>query len=418
MKSEPISSKNHSTNVLVCQPLGKEVLAQVPDLSKNLNFTTGDLYEEISDLVDWEGADLLRKLIKRKRSCMVVGEDEAGKSCASYIAEDDTENLRVISYPDDTYDVYKELWFLLNSVLPGTTSQIADPKQSGLFRKDHVLRCGHCSRRCIIDPYARVKAPIVPTPDIHDIRMMISNVTGKCPLIIKEVNDHLAELQGSIFVIRVPDVDNDLIDLFTQLLEIGTLIILTNPKQAKQLREHNRFRRLPVYRFPKPNADFFLKVLQIRLEDVGMAISPFTAKACLLAALLSQRKPGRYVETLGRALDQFQLDGRKEQIDPTYMLRVVADSMDERSMVLATISNYEGWFGTSELSRDIRDTFDTNISPKRLGWLIKELVDGNKLERRRIGDGKQYKVREPIPLLEAGTIEPEPLPEGEDNGQE
>lgn len=416
------SCNNHNTSELQCQPVGSKAISLIPNLIKSLSQTTKELFEELTDLAEWEGADLLRKLIKENRSCLVVGEDRSGKSCASSIAEDDTEELKVISYPNDTYDIYKQLWHLVDYVIPKTTQQIKDPQQTNPpHSKERILRCGHCSRHCIVDPTAKLKGPIVPSPTISGIIKMFQGITGKCPLIIKQVNDHLSQLQGSIFVIRVPDVDTDLLTLFTQLLEIGTLVILANPRQAKQLREeHNRFRSLPIYRFPKPKADFFIEVVKIRVEDIGMDTSPFTPKACLSTALLSGKSIGKYVENLARGLDQLQLDGRLEQIDPKYMLKVAADSLDEDSMILNTISNYEGWFGISKVSKDIKDAFDTDISPKRIGWRLKELVDGNKLEKRHIGKtGIQYKIRDQdVPLLEAGLTDIKALPEGDDNGKE
>ena len=156
-----------------------------------------------------------------------------------------------------------------------------------------------------------------------------------------------------------------------------------------------------------------------------MEMSPLDHEACNIMALLSKFNFGGWNTMAARLLNQVELDGKRETVDIGYTLKMLTGSLDKATMALIILSKYNDWVSAEDLSIEIENTFRVSIPVKSLGWLLKQLYEENKIDRRKIGTkdaegniiGMQYKIRElTLPLLEAGGIDTiEALPEGNDD---
>ena len=402
------SDLHNTQNKLVCQPNGKQLLVseQIDGLIENLTKTTKDLYYD-GKLEYWEGVDTLNSCINRGKSCLVIGDEKGGKACAAALCEDGQhKGLINIPCPTDVDSIYYDLWFALDTLLP-----YHNWNRTKRYNYDALhSTCGICERECLL------KMAIWPEPD-QAIGIM-GNITGKCLVMRYVVLANLKKLGNNIIMVRIPDVDKDLLKLLGRLLDNTSVVILCNPEQNQSLCKYNRFRQLPSFIFPKPPPDLFPRILQSRMEEVGMEMSPVDQEACNIMALLSKFNFGGFNTMAARILNQVQLDGKREPVDAGYTLNLLTGSLDKTTMALIILSKHKDWLSAEDLSGAIENTFKVSIPVKSLGKLLKPLVDANKIDRREIGGiGTQYRVRElTFPLLEAGRIDTiKGLPEG-DNG--
>jgi DNA-binding transcriptional ArsR family regulator len=384
---------------------------QISGLIKNLTKTTQELYFD-GNLEHWEGVDLLQKLINRGQSCLVIGEDRGGKACAAALCEDGQhKDVILIPCPSDIDGIYYDLWTELGMLLPHDNWN-----RTKRYNWDTLnSTCGECEREC---PLKKSKGSFFLWPEPDKAQYEMGKVTGNCILMRYIVLANLQKLKNDVVMIRIPDVNNDLIKLLIQLLENTRVIILANPEQNQLLLKYNRFRQLPSWVFPKPPPNLFPKILQSRMKEIGMSISAFDIEACNVMALLSKYNFGGFNTMAARVLNQIELDGKREQVDVGYTLKLLTGSLDKATMAMITLSKHKGWVSAEDLSIEIENTYRVSIPEKSLGKLLKPLVDANKIDRREIGGiGTQYRIRElTLPLLEAGGIDTiEALPEGDND---
>lgn len=418
MSAQQFHSDNDTTE-LECQPQEQTtkqllVVKQIDDLIKNLTRTTESLYYGGGVLEHWKGVDFLNKHIGRGKSCLIIGEDRGGKAIATILCEESGQHEKLISIPcpNDIDAIYHELWFYgLGSLLPHDNWNITKKYDWEALNST----CGECERGCLLK---KPKGSFIFWPETERVKSIMAEITGKCSLIRYVVLSKLQKLGNNTIVLRIPDVNNDLIKLLGQLLDNTSVVILCNPEQAQLLLKYNRFKQLPSFIFPEPPPDLFPKILQARMEEVGMEMSPFDHEACNIMAVLSKFNFGGWNTMAARLLNQIELDGKRETVDIGYTLKMLTGSLDKATMALIILSKHKDWLSAEDLSIEIENTFKVSIPVKSLGWLLKQLCEENKIDRRKIGGiGIQYRIRElTIPLLEAGSIDTtKTLPEGDDD---
>jgi hypothetical protein len=231
-------------------------------------------------------------------------------------------------------------------------------------------------------------------------------MTGKCPMKRYLVFHNLFRLRGKTVILKIPDLNNDLVTLLSELLENSNLIILATPKQKEKLYKENRFRRLPHWVFPKANDDFLLRILDTRVKDAGMNRSPFTPDATMLILALSQRSPGILNQILARILNQAELDGRTELIDGGYALEAIAETLDDKAMVLVALMETEYKIERpGKLVSVIERKFGVSIQARGIGEVFRSLGFQPR-GKGRDSKGRRYRITQPtVPLLS------EPSPE-------
>lgn len=372
------SQKNNITSIQVCQPLPE----QIAKLIRSLTETSTDLYRN-GRLQEWLGVDSLRNIIKQGQSCIVVGNERAGKGCAATLCKDGSDDsLIIMPSPVDTNEIFAQLWYWLDKPIPSII------RPNNISSEIVPFLCPKCKLEC------RFKGTILwDEPD--RARWVLGDMTGKCLMKRQLVFNNLSKLRGKTVILRIPDLDNDLIILLGKLLESTTLIILATPEQKKKLDKDYRFRRLLSLLFPRATDDLLSRILASRVADTGMNGSPFSPEVVMLASTLSQRITGNFTQILARILIQAELEGRTQAIDTEYTLRVIAESLDEKAMVLVTLSEFRGYIRPGELSVIIEERFGVRINPRRIGDLLRSL----KYNFHRSNRGNEYLITEPTPLL-------------------
>ncbi|MFC2042028.1 hypothetical protein ACFLTV_00790 [Chloroflexota bacterium] len=353
-------------------------------LMESLGQTATCLYEDLDELVECDGYDYMRKIMRQHHSCIVTGENGSGKSCATILAEydleEEMENLEVIVTHDDVWGIYKEIWHALDRPIP-PVDEIVGPSLVRRGRRRIIFPCANCQRHCTL--YA---TNFDLRPEKEDILYSLYvEIEGKCPLIRDMAYSQLRKLEGNIFVIRIPDIDDELITLLTQLLAIGEVIILANPEQAKTLRKYTRFNKLPVRRFPKPPPSFFYELVKKRMESSNLSKIPFTMRALNCAIVLCKHNPGKFIQLLSQTLEESLLDEEPRVVDIESVFYTVAATLDEKTMIEITLMKFNGWTKVKLIKAAIEEIFDFDIDGKRLGRILSSDMN---LEKRSNPDSE------------------------------
>ncbi|MFC2016976.1 hypothetical protein ACFLUD_01010 [Chloroflexota bacterium] len=368
---------------------GEIAVKTIDRLAQNLTISSTNLYFEKSlDLVDWKGNQWLQNIAQQGRSCIVVGEDGIGKSTAMIVAEDADDNESGIHYilpsPGDTSEIFKDLWDKLGRPLPEYTQFAV---RSDTWKR--IYKCNRCQRAC--EFYSN-------WPD-KDFDIDVGFVIDKCLLIMDQVCEHLEQLNDTI-VVRISDLDTDLINLFKQMLQHDlTVVILANHEQVKILKKHEIFRRLPQKRFPRPTPEFFFKLAATLLKNAELDITPISPNALVLITLLSRFNPGKYVSLLSQILDEMRCEQPIMTIDIEFVVRTIAEAWDEETMIIYALSKYQGKHVKVErLCSIISETFGKIINDGSLGRKLKNVYG---LTSRR-NNGSEIKVPDSIHMLPYG----------------
>lgn len=398
-----VDNSTHKNNTRAKRSQNKET--QIASLIIGLTRTSAGSYED-GLLLPWVGVDFLQQRIRQKQSCIVTGDEWAGKGCAATLCQNSSNNsLIVIPSPVDTDEIFARLWYHLDKPTPTitynpTTHEYTIPSST----------CANCRLEC------RLKTtPSWDEPDT--IKWLLSDITSKCLMKRYLVHHNLSKLRDKVVMLRIPDLNNDLLILLSELLERTTLIILATPKQKEKLCKENRFRRLHHLVFPKATDDFLLRILDAKVKDAGMDNSPFTPDATTLILALSQRSPGIFNQILDRILNQAELDGRTELIDSGYALEAIGETLDDRAMVLLALIETEYKIDRpGELVSVIERKFGVSIQARGIGEVLRNLGFQEK-GKGRDGKGRRYRITQPtVPLLGIGiTDTKEDLPEGDNN---
>jgi hypothetical protein len=383
---ETTSSENSSTSVSICQPQ-----EQIANLIKSLSQTGPDFYRN-GRLLHWLGVDSLQNIIKQNQSCIVVGDERGGKGCAATLCQDGADdNVLIMASPVDVDEIFARLWRWLDRPTPSIEH---DNISTHINIPDST--CGKCELECEL----KKNPSLWEEPD--KVSWVLGDKIDKCSMVKHLVKNNLFKLRGRTVMLRIPDLNNDLLKLLGELLQNTTLIILANPEQKQKLYKQYRFRQLTSRIFPKTTNSFLFQMLASRVRDTGMSVPPFSLEATMLASFFSQRNPGRFLEMLARALNQAELEGRTEQIDMEYALRVMADSLDEKAMTFIALSETKVVTRPGEVTAVIERRFGVRIEPRRVGELLRSL---GLQPTGRDSKGWKYRITQPtIPLLGEASL--------------
>ncbi len=354
-----LQSINQTAVLLQSVKTGELEVLKFKDLTKTLTQSIGDLDCGMSEILETEGFHLLQRVFKRGQSCFVVGPDGIGKSCAVILCrenDDVSDNLVVMPTCADTWELYTELWHKLGQPMTRIKRM-----GNGIFIID---KCSECSRQCVLPErdilghYSNTKA---------DETILVGNTTGKCVIKVRGVTNNIHRLENKLFLIRIPDVDVALLALLEQLLDIATVIIMANPEQVRELRTHNRFRRLPLSRFPKPTPAFFLELYMARLRESRVEVSPLTIEALQLCMVLAKFNPGAYSELLGSVFDDMEFGEITNSVGPEYVLDVLGTTVDLSTILRIVTSRELGRISATGVADIIHTNFGVEVDARVVG---------------------------------------------------
>lgn len=374
-------------NLLQRYKVGKLSMENVDSIMQSITATSSNLFwDDSQNLIEWKAVPWFRYIVEKNQSCIVVGEDGIGKSATMNLAEpfDDNEHIYhyVLPCPCDTDELYWSLWHRLDRPLP----RITDYAEQASYNWKQCYICKYCKRKCTFT--------LNPPGDNYKIEVAMAE--GHCPLIIDQVHRNIENFSSTI-VVKVPDIDNDLLDLLVSLLKNDIcLVLLANHDQLTILQKKEILRRLPVKRFPMPNHEFFFTVTASILNASSVDVMPITVGALKLLILISRFNPGMFVKLFIKILEEMRYANIVHTVDENYVIKVIAVDWDEGAMIIYALSKYQGNYVKVRQIRDIiKTTFGIDVKDSRLG---RKLANDFGLESRR-NNGAEYQVPNSINAL-------------------
>lgn len=312
-------------------------------------FTWGDAMP-----VEWQGTIWLSKLVKRRESCLVVSEDGTGKGSATSLLEN-IDGLVVLPCPRDTDEIYQLLWTEMED--KDGHRPLPDWRTFLDTKKRDYWHCTRCKRHCklVHSSWLDVK------PDPDDISDGLFRVEGSCPLREAEVERNVELLRGLIIALRLPEVNDKIIDLLKIIITIATLVLLVNTEQRRVLCKQLTFRRLPYYSFPKPTAQF---VLELAEEFCAQKI--VTPEALWLIALLSNDNPGVFVRNLKLINSESELAELTTPAAPAFVAEKLRLVINPETALQIISANKSGWVPVEEIYNDLQN-FNICLSSESIG---------------------------------------------------
>jgi hypothetical protein len=193
-------------------------------------------------------------------------------------------------------------------------------------------------------------------------------VEGNCPLHKEEVVKNIEQFRGRIVIIRLPEVNNEIIDLLKSILGVTILVLLINPEQKITLDKQLTFRRLPHHNFPKSTLELFFD-----LAKVFHAESIVTDEAFRLIARLSNGNPGAFVTNLKLVFSELELAGLTSPATPVFVAEKLESNIPLEQAIEIIAEFKSGWVSVEEVRHDLLINFNMNITNETIGKRLKKL---------------------------------------------
>jgi len=363
------------------------IVAPIPEhariLLKRLNVETIFVANEDELPVPSTGSKFIENIIYLRESCLIEGESGAGVRTAAAIAEFQSETVCDLIFGGNDSDIFAELWCLVGFPIPRLADFLKSQKKGWV--------CTFCKWSCpILDDLAWTGI----FPDSDEITLVIASLKHECKLKREMVKKNISDLVGKTIILKLVNLDKELVDIVTTLLQNNVVIILINPEQKKVIDKNQYFQGLTCYHFPEPTVQFIIDLAHFyKLGDF------MNERAILIAAIITKGNPRRFLDLIREAALTLQ-DG--QTISEYLIVKLGRTLITDIRNKVAVASIASGSNVPAIIRKQVITLFKEDITLKQISDIlaerlaIKETLQGDALSGgKTIEEGTSKVVPQP-----------------------
>lgn len=334
-------------------------------------------------LIETESTRWLERVINRVESCIVVGDEGAGKATAAQWCFDNVMDCEVLT--GTPAEIFSALWDLEEWPLDASIQAKLEFDIKNFMTNKHgykfaPIRCHQCPHRC------KIAEQGICMPDDEDFISGYIQVASKveCKVIQKMALGHL-----DLISVEVPIIlEFSDINLLPTISGLNCIIIILCTPTIYQAacKRMPELKDWPSFRFPPTLPTELLQMLKARVGDLEI---PLSERATHLIATLSNENPGIFFKAITKLIDHISLNPERG-FSVTDLFSMLSMDIDEQLIIGSLVSTLPpGWMPASKLL-DMLQNHGMRMDSKRLGQFISKST----IRKRTINGRAEYFVGE------------------------